>query len=89
MGADAPYPLHDKRRRPKTGLLCAAVQLVQSKVQFNGSNDFVSSIHELKSDLYKPSCPAVTKTRRRRDPIRGGNLINKLLLTIIRRYPLI
>jgi hypothetical protein len=52
--------------------------------QCNGSNGFISSIHELKSDLDKLSCPAVTRRGVTATPSGVGNLISTLLLKIIR-----
>jgi hypothetical protein len=52
-GLMPPYPKkYDERRRSPKGLLCTAVRSVESMGQFNESNSFSSTIHELKSNLY-------------------------------------
>jgi hypothetical protein len=43
----------------------------------NTGQKSIPPINDLKSDLYKPSCPAATKTRRRRDPTSGGGKPDK------------
>ena len=82
------YPDYDEHLRPRQGFFVLRFNRFRGGGQYNGSNGFISTIHELKSDLYKPSCPTATRRDVAATPSGMGNLISTLLLTIIRLHPL-